>query len=147
MHGETSDFWQTHSLKFLEMAFRTDHQETIANPDGYGKKTGDCGDTVELFIQANGERLHRITYFVNGCLNTAACANTVILLAEGKTLDQAWEIIPEQVNDFLETLPPDHFHCAELAVGALYLALADMQEKRRSPWKKMYQKTGSSVPT
>jgi nitrogen fixation NifU-like protein len=31
------------------------------------------------------------------------------------------------VADFLKTLPADHFHCAELAVGALYLALASLK--------------------
>ncbi|MCP4673404.1 MAG: iron-sulfur cluster assembly scaffold protein, partial [Desulfobacula sp.] len=43
----------------------------------------------------------------------------------------AWKISPEKVNKFLETLPEDHFHCAELAVGALYLALADLESKNR----------------
>ena len=140
MHGEASDFWQRHSLKYLEMAFRTDKQEIMAHPDGYGKKTGDCGDTVELFIKANGDILETMSYHVNGCMNTAASANTVIHLAEGKTADQAWEISPETVSAYLETLPEDHFHCAELAVGALYVALSDLQENRRSPWKKTYRK-------
>jgi nitrogen fixation NifU-like protein len=34
----TSDFWQDHSLTFLEMAFRTDRRERLDKPDGYGKK-------------------------------------------------------------------------------------------------------------
>jgi nitrogen fixation NifU-like protein len=140
MHGETSDFWQTHSIKYLEMAFRTDKQEIISQPDGYGKKTGDCGDTIELFITANGDTLENMSFHVNGCMNTAACANTVIQLAEGRTVDQAWDISPETVFAYLETLPDDHFHCAELAIGALYLALSDLQENRRSPWKKAYRK-------
>ncbi len=44
----------------------------------------------------------------------------------GKTIEAAWEITPEEVIRFLETLPEDHFHCAELAVGAFYLALTDI---------------------
>jgi len=39
----------------------------------------------------------------------------------------------------LETLPPDHFHCAELAVGAFYLALAHLRDNQKSPWKKLYR--------
>ena len=38
-----------------------------------------------------------------------------------------------------ETLPADHYHCAELAVGALYLALADCRQTRRKPWQKLYR--------
>jgi nitrogen fixation NifU-like protein len=62
-----------------------------------------------------------------------------VSLVEGKTVAAAWEITPEKVADFLETLPGDHYHCAELAVGTLYLALADTRENQRSPWKKSYR--------
>ena len=136
---ETSDFWQDHSLTFLEMAFRTDNRERFEKPDGYGKKTGDCGDTVEFFLNLAGETISNLSYDINGCMNTNACCNAIITLVEGKTVENAWEISPEQVANILETLPEDHFHCAELAVGTLYLALADLRETRRSPWKKAYR--------
>lgn len=138
MHEEMPDFRQSHSLKYLEMAFRNDKQEIIKNPDGYGKKTGDCGDTVEIFLTARDNLIEKASYHLNGCMNTAACANTIVQMAENKTIDQAWEITPEAVAGYLETLPKDHFHCAELAVGALYLALANLLELRRSQWKKAY---------
>jgi nitrogen fixation NifU-like protein len=137
--NENFDFWQAHSLHFLEMAFRTDRHERPAHPDGYGKKTGDCGDTVEIFLSVHDDRIDTITFEVNGCMNTNACANTVAHMAEGKNLSAAWEITPEKVAEYLETLPPDHFHCAELAVGAFYLALSNQQEIRKNPWKKAYQ--------
>jgi len=139
MDGEESGFWQSHSLKYLEMAFRTDKQEIIRHPDGYGKKTGDCGDTVEIFLKTRNNIIETASYVINGCMNTAACANTIVFMTEGKTIDQAWEITPDAVAEYLETLSKDHFHCAELAVGALYMALADLMENRRSEWKKSYK--------
>ena len=135
---ETSDFWQDHSLTFLEMAFRTDRRERLEKPDGYAKKAGDCGDTVEFFINLDGDRIRTVSYDINGCLNTNACCNAVVELVDGKPMDNAWEVTPEQVGGFLESLPADHFHCAELVVGTLYLALSSALENRRSPWKKMY---------
>ena len=72
-------------------------------------------------------------------MNTNACANTVAQLVEGKKITTAWEITPEDVIDYLETLPPEQFHCAELAVGALYRALADYNALRQQPWKKLYR--------
>jgi len=63
---------------------------------------------------------------VQGCRNTVACSNTVADFAEGQSSEEAWDITPEQVIEFLETLPRDHYHCAELCVGAFYLALVDM---------------------
>ena len=136
---ETSDFWQDHSLTFLEMAFRTDRRERLEKTDGYGKKTGDCGDTVEFFMNLDGDTISILAYDINGCLNTNACCNSVISLVEGKAVDEAWEVTPEQVAGFLESLPQDHFHCAELVVGTLYLALANARENRHSPWKKIYR--------
>jgi nitrogen fixation NifU-like protein len=64
-------------------------------------------------------------------------------LVEGKAVEAveaAWEITPEDVVAYLETLPPENMHCAELAVGALYLALRNHREFKHEPWKKLYQK-------
>jgi len=117
------NFWQDHSLHYLEMAYRTDKIECIENYDGYGKKTGMCGDTVEFFLKIKGGIVQSVFFTVDGCLNTIACANTIVCLVENKPVEQAWEISPEDVIDYLETLPLNHYHCAELVVGALYLAL------------------------
>lgn len=121
-----TDFFQHHSLNFIEMALSTDRMERINHPDGYSKKTGDCGDTVEFFLKGNKERIDSIAFLVQGCMNTVACSNTIVRFAMGKSTESAWDITPEQVIEFLETLPVDHYHCAELAVGGFYLAMADM---------------------
>ncbi|HGY11635.1 MAG TPA: iron-sulfur cluster assembly scaffold protein [Desulfobacterales bacterium] len=133
------NFWQDHSLHYLEMAFRSDKREVISHPDGYGKRTGQCGDTVEMFLAVRNEKIESVSFQTDGCVNTNACANTVAYLAEGKNIDQAWEISPEEVIDYLGTMPPEETHCAEVAVGAFYLALANLRELARSPWKKPYQ--------
>lgn len=48
MEQKKFDFWQDHSRHYFEMAFGRDRREIIEHPDGYGKRTGDCGDTVEM---------------------------------------------------------------------------------------------------
>ena len=133
------DFFQDHSLHYLEMAFRSDHQAIIENPDADGKRTGDCGDSVEFFLQISENTIQSISFLVNGCINTTACCNTVAQLVEGRSVEEAWGITPEKIIAYLETLPPDHMHCAELSVGALYLALSNFQENNRAPWKKLYR--------
>ena len=143
MTKEPFDFWQHHSIKFLEMAFNTDRLEPLDEPDGEGHHTGDCGDTVEMFLKLRGHTIAQVAFRVQGCMNTVASANTVGELIEGKSIDAAWELTPEKVIEFLETLPKGHHHCAELAVGALYRALADARSKQQQPWRKMYSK-GSS---
>jgi len=138
MKPEKFDFWQNHSLRYLEMALRRDRCEIIKKPDGYGKRVGVCGDTVEIYLTVCGDRIQSVAYQTDGCMNTNACANTVAELAEGRKIDEAWDITPDDVIAYLETLPPANVHCAELAAGALYLALVNYKELKRQPWKKLY---------
>jgi nitrogen fixation NifU-like protein len=140
MEKKTFDFWQEHSVNYLEMAFRYDKRERISNPDGYGKRSGDCGDMIEMFLSIRQGRIRSVSFDTDGCMNTNACCNTVAHLAEGKGVEDAWEISPEDVVGYLGTLPPENYHCAELAVGAFYLALTNYQEQCRAPWKQPYQK-------
>jgi nitrogen fixation protein NifU and related proteins len=128
------------SAHFIEMAKRTDNCGTIKDPDGYGKRTGACGDTVEMFLIVRHNRIHKAFFVTDGCINTHACANGVAFLAEGKSIAEAWEITSEKVIGFLGTLPEENTHCAELAVGALYLALVNFQEFKHAPWKRFYSK-------
>ena len=134
------DFWRDHSLNYLQMAFGYDRHARLQNPDGYGRRTGECGDTVEMFLCIKNDRIQSVSFDTNGCINTNACANTVSHLAEGKTIDEGWEITPDNVIEFIETLPEENYHCAKLAVGAFYAALANYQALKRNSWKKRYQK-------
>lgn len=129
MTDKPFDFWQDHSARYLEMAFRWDKRERLEAPDGYGKRTGECGDTIEIFLVAQEGRIQFASFEADGCMNTTACANTVIHFAEGRTIEEAWEINAEMLVDYLETLPAEEVHCAELAVGSFYLALSDASKR------------------
>ena len=133
--GKKIDFWQDHSLHYLEMAHATDRIERLESFDGYGSRTGDCGDTIEIFLTVKDKRIHRVSFIADGCMNTRACANTVARMAEGHKLKKAWSITSGAVVHYLKTLPADDTHCAELAVGALYLALSDYERKTGKPIK------------
>jgi len=139
MTTKSFDFWQDHSRQYLEMALGHERRERVEKPDGYGQRTGDCGDTVEFFLNTERDHIRSVSYLTDGCLNTNACANTVAHLVEGRSIEAAWEITPEAVIAHLQTLPAESHHCAELAVGAFYKALADLTEKTRRPWKKLYR--------
>jgi nitrogen fixation NifU-like protein len=123
--AEKFDFWQDHSEQFLVMANLWDRRMALAHPDGVGSKTGDCGDTITMYLSVKKGVVEQLTFELSGCINTNACSNAVAVLVEGKPLEQCWNVGAADIIDFLETLPEDHHHCAELAVGTLYLALAD----------------------
>ena len=124
------NFWQDHSVNYLEMAFGHTRRETVKNPDGYGKKTRDCGDTIEIFITAKNNLICSVSYSQDGCLHANACANTVGELAENKTIEEAWKISAQDIINFLETLPEHEHHCADFAISAFQMALKDLEKKQ-----------------
>ena len=127
---ESEDFWNVHSLTLIEMAYEADSRERLDNPDGYGTRTGVCGDSVEFFVMVDQNNcLKSISFDFDGCVYTAACCNTVVHLAQGHSVDNVWNITADMIKQYLQTLPEDHYHCAELSVGAFYLALTDYQNK------------------
>ena len=134
------DFWQEHSLTFLEMAFRTDRRQRPPKPSGIGHNVGACGDSITLYVTLRDAKVQAVAFELNGCLHTAACANAVAQIVEGRDLEAAWRITPDMVADYLQTLPADHFHCAELAVGAFYRALTDVQQKGGKEWQAAYRR-------
>ena len=130
-----------HALQFLEMAFRTDRQGRPAAPSGTGRNVGRrCRDSITIYISVQKGILQKVAFEMDGCLNTAACANAVAELVEGVDLETAWKLTPERVASYLQTLPSDHFHCAELAVGALSRALTDYQQNAAKEWQALYRK-------
>jgi nitrogen fixation NifU-like protein len=127
---KTFDFWQDHSETFLIMANLWDKRMAVDNPDGYGRKTGDCGDTVSIYLNLKDAVISAVHFELDGCMNTNACCNALAHLVEGRNVDESWQITPNDIIDILETLPIDHHHCAELTVGTFYLALTDYNERK-----------------
>ena len=117
----------------------TYHQPMMANPDGFGTNTGECGDTVEISLMARDDKLVSVQYQTDGCMATHLCALAVVELTQGHAVDHAWRIKPEHVIRAVPDLPDDHHHCAELAAGALYRALVDLRNNQRKPWAKLYR--------
>lgn len=131
---------QHHSKNFRAMVCRQERNTAMEQPDGYGMKKGICGDRVAFFVAVQNEKIERATFQLDGCFHTLACANALSLLIEGTDVADCWDLNPHEIAEYLETLPQDHYHCAELATGAFYLALANYHEQQRQPWKKTYSR-------
>jgi len=122
---------EEHSDYFKMMIANQERYCEIENPDGYGMKKGDCGDIVKMYLSVQAGQIKMVTFQITGCLNTFASANTVSYLTEGRMVNDCWQLTPEDVINFLKTLPEDHHHCAELVVGTFYLALNDYNKKQQ----------------
>jgi len=140
MNSYESDELTAHTMVFLEMAFRTDRHKPLRHPSGCGSNQGACGDRITMYVAVERNRVRDVFFELDGCLNTNACANAVAQIVEGHDLETAWQITPAMVADYLQSLAPDHLHCAELAVGAFFKALADYQRKGGKEWQTPYRR-------
>jgi len=114
----------------------------IEHPDGYGKVTGSCGDTMEMFLQFHGGRISQSAFLTDGCGATIACGSMATEIAQGKTFTEALGAVKgDEILKRLGGLPEGNVHCAHLAAETLRRALADYLYQQRSGWKRIYRKT------
>ena len=99
----------------------------IEDPDSHVSVTGVCGDTVEMYLSIRDGRISDIKFMTDGCGPTIACASYVTRTAREKTIEEALQIKPEDVDKYFEGLPEEHKHCAQLSIDTLKAAL-DMYE-------------------
>jgi len=97
----------------------------LNDPDGAADVTGLCGDTMEMYLVIEGDRVTRATFHTDGCAASRACGSTAARLAQGRALKDVLRISPAEVIDACADIPQGNVHCAILAVGALHKALAD----------------------
>lgn len=94
-------------------------------PDAWGIVHGWCGDTMEVYLRLDGERIEQATFMTDGCVPTVACGSMLTQMATGMSLAEAAKIEPEDLIAILDGLPEENLHCAELAVNTLREAIAN----------------------
>jgi len=116
--------------RFIRHVNMPSNQGAIEAPSGRAVGVGQCGDSVEVTLRVESECIRDIRYLPRGCAFTIACSSAMSELAQGRTLEQALEISPQEVESELGGLPEDHRHCARLAVNTLGEAIADCYRRQ-----------------
>ena len=99
------------------------------NPDGHGRVTGSCGDTMQIFLKFENNKVKEATFVTDGCGSSTVCASFAAELAFGKTPDELVEITGETILKILGSFPEENRHCAFLAADTLQDALHDYMIK------------------
>lgn len=114
----------------------------IENPDGYASVKGSCGDTMEMSIKMNNEKISECGFQTDGCGTSIACGSLATELALNKSFTQALAVVSaDEILKRFGGLPASDVHCAQLAAETLRRALADYLYQKRDPWKKHYRGT------
>jgi nitrogen fixation NifU-like protein len=114
-----------YSQKFKDELFNPKNFGKIENPDSHVRITGVCGDTIEMSLTVRDEIIHDIMFATDGCGATVACASYVTRTAQGKSIEEALRMEPDDVDRYFEGLPEEHKHCEKLAVITLRALLEE----------------------
>lgn len=109
----------------------------IENADGIGKVGNpQCGDVMFIYIKV-GENAQKKEYIEDikfktlGCAAAIASSSVTTELAKGKTLDEAYEMTKDDINNALGKLPAPKYHCSILAEEGIKKAIEDYRSKSK----------------
>jgi nitrogen fixation NifU-like protein len=116
---------QTYGEKVYERWRNPRFAGRMESHTGYGRVTGNCGDTMEVFLRLEGGLVSNASFTTDGCGCSAVCASVACELAIGKELEGVADVTGEMILQVLGGLPEDDLHCAFLAAETLQAALSD----------------------
>ncbi|HEU65199.1 MAG TPA: iron-sulfur cluster assembly scaffold protein [Chloroflexi bacterium] len=128
-----------YSEKTIEHFLNPRNLGKIPAPDGFGRITGSCGDTMEIYLEVRDDRVINASFWTDGCGPSIASGSMVTELAKGKSVSEARKVTQQDVLDALGGLPEDSLHCALLAANTLKEAIRDYLAFKKEPWKKAYR--------
>ncbi len=114
-----------YSDKVIEEFYNPRNLGRMSEPDARGIVQGWCGDTMEIYLRLNGEKIKEATFMTNGCGPTVACGSMLTKMVTGMPLEKAGQIAPKSLIAALDGLPEESVHCAELAVSTLREAIVN----------------------
>lgn len=118
---------KTYSAKVIDHFMQPRNYGELQDATCYTFMSGICGDTIGIFVGMDNGRIGRIGFVTNGCGPTIACGSALTCMATGLTLDEARLIRSQDLIAYLDGLPLENTHCADLAVNTLKGALAKVE--------------------
>lgn len=85
--------------------------------------TGECGDTMQMYIQVEADRLGKISYFTDGCSSSSIAGSFAAELGMGKTFEEVLDLTGADVLHLIGTFPNKDEHCTHLAIRTLQEAV------------------------
>ena len=135
-----NDMRKVYSKEVIELFLHPKNVGEIEDAEGYGKFTGSCGDTMEIYLKIKDGKIYDAKFMTDGCGTTLACGSTVTFLSKGKTIPEAMHINSNDILDNLGGLPEADAHCSVLAANALKKTIRNYLAEGKDSWKRFYRK-------
>jgi nitrogen fixation NifU-like protein len=101
----------------------------LSDADQVTELTGECGDTMKVYLKLEGDRIKDAKFQVLGCPGAVAAAMAAVDLVKGKTLQESASVSDRDVFRELQEIPDQKLHCIRLAVKTLRKAVAGCRQK------------------
>lgn len=106
------------------------YMKPMDNPDGYGRITGPCGDTMKIYLKFERGVVKEASFETDGCGSSMICGSFAAELALGKRPAEIQDIKQETIIKTIGRLPEEDRHCALLAANTLLKAVCDYEKHR-----------------
>jgi len=90
---------------------------------GWGQVTGECGDTMEIYLKFREGTVSEASYFTDGCASSSVSGSFAAELTLGRTPEELTDITGDTVLEAIGKLPDDDLHCTTLAARTIQAAL------------------------
>lgn len=114
---------RAYSAKSIEYATNPVNIGPMEDANGYASIADSHGDELALWLKVEDNVIKKATFFTRGCLTIKVAASATTEMIKGKTLEQAMEITPKALRDFIGKTPRKTWHCTVLAVDTLREAI------------------------
>jgi nitrogen fixation NifU-like protein len=97
----------------------------MKDPDGHGRQTGVCGDSMEIFLKFENDRVKEASFVADGCGSSTVCGSFAAEMAIGKNTHELLEITAGAIIKKMGGIPKEDEHIALLAAETVHEALND----------------------
>lgn len=89
----------------------------------HGHALGDCGDSMDIYLKFERDRVLEASYMTDGCGSSNVCGSFAAELCIGMRAEELADITGELILAKLGNMPENDQHCAFLAAGTVQEAL------------------------
>ena len=134
-----ADMRKYYSEKVIDHFLKPRNLGEIQNADGFGRVTGSCGDTMEIWLKVKNDIIAKATFMTDGCGTSIASGSMITEMVKRKSILESHKVTQQDVLNALDGLPEESVHCALLAADTLKTAIKDYLTFKNEPWKRAYR--------